>query len=151
MGNVVNNIHVPPERPESELQAVFKQHTGIHCGREVREHLERLMAHHGFTGQELARAWNVGSLVWDQEARGLKSGSRKLDLVGGWAGVTTLTAALVVSLLEIMSRMPSPLVKTAFVLAICIAYLYVTRFVLLSTIFPQATARRVEKTLTLRG
>ena len=103
------------------------------------------MEHHGFTAQELARAWNVGSLVWDQQGRRLKSGSRKLDMAGGWAGVVTLTAALIVSLVETMFRMPGPFLKPIALLVICLVYLLVTRVLLLATIFPQATARRAEK------
>jgi len=144
--DVVKNIHVPAARPESELQAAFKQHTGIHCSREVRLHLEQLMEHHGFTAQELARAWNIGSLVWDQQERRLKSSSRKLDVIAGWAGVILLTAVLVFALVETMLRMTSPFLKPLLLLVICITYGYLTAFVLLATIFPQATARRVEKT-----
>lgn len=145
-GRDVVNIHVPAEKPESERQAAFKRHTGIHCSREVRHHLERLMEHHGFTAQELARAWNVGSLVWDQEARRLKSSSRKLDMTAGWGGVIVMTTVLVFALVETMLRMTSPFMKPALLLFICITYGYMTRFVLLATIFPQATARRVERT-----
>lgn len=147
LGNLVNHIHVPPERPESELQAAFKQHTGIDCKREARLQLERLMEHHGFTIQELARAWNVDSLVWDDPSKRLKSAARKVDITAGWAGVVTLTAALVISLVETMFRAPGPYMKPVLLLAVCIVYIYTTRFVLLATIFPQATARRVEKTL----
>ena len=145
--DVVKYFHVSPERPESELQAAFKQHTGIDCKREARLQLERLMEHHGFTIQELARAWNVDSLVWDDQSKRLKSASRKVDITAGWAGVIALTAALVISLVETMFRAPGPFMKPALLLAVCIAYIYTTRFVLLATIFPQATARRVEKTL----
>jgi len=145
-GRDVVNIHVPAERPESARQAAFKRHTGIHCSREVRHHLERLMEHHGFTAQELARAWNVGSLVWDQQARRLKSSSRKLDMAAGWTGVIVMTTVLVLALVETMFRMSSPFMKPALLFVICITYAYTTRFVLLTTIFPQATAKRVEKT-----
>ena len=146
LGNLVNNIHVPVQRPESELQAAFKQHTGIDCKREVRLQLERLMEHHGFTAQELARAWNVDSLVWDDQSKRLKSGSRTVDITAGWAGVIALTVALVISLAETMFSAPGLFVKPVLLMAICIVYLYITRFVLLATIFPQVTARRVEKT-----
>ncbi|WP_291517511.1 hypothetical protein [Acidovorax sp.] len=145
--DVVKNIHLPHERPESELQAVFKQHTGIDCSREVRQHLEDLMAHHGFTGQDLARAWNVGSLVWDSNGKTLRPGARRIDYAAGWVGVIALTAALVVSLAETMLNAPGPFVKPALLLVICLAYITMTRLVLLATIFPQATARRVEKVL----
>ena len=145
LGNLVNHVHVPPERPESELQAVFQQHTGIHCSREVRHHLERLMEHYGFTAQELARAWTVNSLVWDDQSKRLKSGSRTVDITAGWAGVIALTVALVISLAETMFSAPGLFVKPVLLMTICIVYLYITRFVLLTTIFPQMTARRVEK------
>lgn len=145
--DVVKNIHVPHERPESELQAVFKLHTGIDCSREVRECLENLMAHHGFTGQELARAWNVGSLVWDSVEKRLKPGARRLDNAAGWVGVVALTVALVLSLAETMFNAPGPFVKPGLLLMICLTYICMGRFVLLATIFPQATARRVEKVL----
>ena len=144
--DVVKNIHVPAARPESELQAAFKQHTGIHCSREVRLHLEQLMEHHGFTAQELARAWNIGSLVWDQQERRLKSSSRKLDVIAGWAGVILLTAVLVFALVETMFRVTSPYLKPALLFGTCVAYIFMTKFVLLATILPQVTARRVEKT-----
>ena len=139
-------VRVPERRPESQLQAAFKQHTGIDCKREVRLQLERLMEHHGFTAQELARAWNVDSLVWDDQSKRLKSGSRTVDITAGWAGVIALTVALVISLAETMFSAPGLFVKPVLLMAICIVYLYITRFVLLATIFPQVTARRVEKT-----
>jgi len=145
-GRDVVNIHVPAEKPESERQAAFKRHTGIHCSREVRHHLERLMEHHGFTAQELARAWNVGSLVWDQQARRLRSNARKLDLTAGWAGMAVMTTVLVIALVETMFRVTSPYLKPALLFGTCVAYIFMTKFVLLATILPQVTARRVEKT-----
>ena len=145
-GRDVFNIHVPVEKPESERQAAFKRHTGIHCSREVRHHLEWLMEHHGFTAQELARAWNVNSLVWDQQARRLKSSSRKLDMTAGWIGVIVMTTVLVLALVETMLRASSLFMKPVLLFAICITYAFMTKFVLLTTIFPQATAKRVEKT-----
>lgn len=145
-GRDVVNFHVPAGKPESELQATFRRHTGIHCSREVRHHLERLMEHHGFTAQELARAWNVGSLVWDQQARRLRSNARKLDMAAGWTGVIMLTTVLVFALAETMFKMPSPYMKPALLFGICIAYIFMTKFVLQATILPQVTARRVERT-----
>lgn len=146
-GNLtVNHFSAAHERPESELQAVFKRHTGIHCGREVREHLERLMSDHGFTAQELGRAWNIGSLVWDRQAKQLKAGSRKLDIAAGWVGVVTTTSVLIIALAKIMLEVSSLIARPSLLLAITIAYLFTTRYILLATIFPQATARRAEKT-----
>lgn len=142
--DVVNNIHVLPVRPESELQAVFKQHTGIHCSREVRIRLERLMEVHGFTSQELARAWNVNSLIWDQQTRRLRSTSGKVDMVAGWAGVIAATAMLIFGLVEIFLD-SSHTYKSALLLIAVVAYVLGARFILLSTIFPQMTARRAEK------
>lgn len=145
-GRDVVNIHMPAERPESELQASFMRHTGIDCSREARLHLERLMKHHGFTARELARAWNVGSLVWDKHSKELKSASRSLDVTVGWTGVTVMTTILMIALAETMLRISSPFMKPALLLAACLTYALMTRFVLLATIFPQATARRVERT-----
>ena len=104
------------------------------------------MEHHGFTAQELARAWNVGSLVWDQQARRLRSNARKLDLTAGWAGMAVMTTVLVIALVETMFRVTSPYLKPALLFGTCVAYIFMTKFVLLATILPQVTARRVEKT-----
>ena len=138
--DIVKNIHVGPERPESELQASFKRHTGIHCGRDARLQMERLMDHHGFTSQELARAWKAGSMVWHEPTKRLKSSARKLDMIFGWTGALLLTVVLVLALVDTMMRMPGPFLKPV--------YLAATTAVLLTTILPQATARRVEKVLS---
>lgn len=145
--DVVKNIHVGPQRPESELQAAFKRHTGIHCGRDVRLQMERLMDNHGFTSRELARAWKVGSMVWHEPTKRLKSSAGKLDMVVGWTGTALFTVVLILALVDTMMRLPGPFLKPATLLVTCLAYLAVTRAVLLATIFPQVTARRVEKIL----
>lgn len=146
--DVVKNIHVGPERPESELQAAFKRDTGIHCGRDVRLQMERLMDHHGFTSQELARAWKAGSMVWHEPTKRLRSSAGKLDMVVGWTGTALLTVVLVLALVDTMMRMPGPFLKPATLLVTCLVYLAVARGILLTTIFPQVTARRVEKILS---
>ncbi len=145
--DVIKNIHLVPDRPESELQAAFKLHTGIQCSRDVRIQMEHLMGSHGFTAQELARAWKVGSLVWHEPSKRLMSRLRTLDTVVGWTGTFVMTTVLIVSLVDTMVRMPGPFLKPLTLAASFAVYLVVTRSILLATIFPQATAKRVEKIL----
>lgn len=146
--DVVNNIHVGHARPESELQALFLKHTGIDCRREAREQFELLMLEHGFTGKELSRAWRFGSLVWSEPAKRLKPSARKTDMAVGWIGTVLMTSVLIYALVDTMNRMPGPFLKPITLLVTCVVYLGVTRALLLTTIFPQATAMRVEKILS---
>jgi len=60
----VTVINIPERRSEARLQADFAASTGIWCPKEARLWLEDLIEHHGFTGKELRRAWQVGSIGW---------------------------------------------------------------------------------------
>lgn len=63
----VLQLAVPTRKPESQLQADFAASTGIWCPKEARMWLENLIENHGFTGKELRRAWQVGSIGWSNK------------------------------------------------------------------------------------
>lgn len=72
-GRDVNNnqhytvLHLPEQKPESQLQSEFAKRTGIWCPKPAREWLEYLMEEHRFTAKELGIAWKAGSLGWNAD------------------------------------------------------------------------------------
>lgn len=86
-GDIINQFGValPPEHPESKLQADFYKHTGIWCPKGAREELEYLMTHRGFTSRELLIAWRAGSLRWKEEESRLIVLTPIIEALFGWA------------------------------------------------------------------
>ena len=143
--DVVKNIHLQPQRPESALQAAFKRDTGIHCNREVRELLETLMHDHNFTAPDLRRAWNTLSLVWNERNGSLKCASGAFQLVLGWSFVGCITLMYSTLLFVILGSHYGQLIQAALVALLTGCAIPALSHTVQQSIFSHYTAKRAAK------
>lgn len=141
----VNHIHMPQERPESELQAAFQRNTGIHCNRDAREQFELLMREHRFTSRELARAWKARAVYWSDVDHCLKSNQSRWELYYVLAFLFSATVGFLWVLYWIAIEFDSILVRVPLVFALSICQIGLVFFFSLTTVFPQTTAQRFER------
>lgn len=143
--DVVKHIYLAPELTEVELQARFQQLTGIDCNRLARAQLEMLLERHGFTVKELFEAWRMNSLVWDQKDGRLKAVSGRIDMFVGWAGMIGLSFTFVVASFLVFFHPDAGLWKAVYIVLGAASFVWLSRRLLLSTVWPQMVARRAEK------